>query len=186
LNFASAKSAGGGFLTGAQAQEESLARASGLYPCISEQKSFYKANKRHHSNLYLDDMIYTPKVPVFRDDEGELLSPYPLSIVTSPAANAGVVKAQESHHIHLIGSTMQGRIDKLLALCAHHQHHTLILGAWGCGVFKNNPQDIASYFAATFGEGGLFHRAFKRVVFAILDHTKDQSIISAFRERIES
>jgi uncharacterized protein (TIGR02452 family) len=34
LNFASAKNPGGGFLSGSQAQEESLARASGLYSTL--------------------------------------------------------------------------------------------------------------------------------------------------------
>src|SRR5688500_2570515 len=34
LNFASAKNPGGGFLGGALAQEECIARASALYPCL--------------------------------------------------------------------------------------------------------------------------------------------------------
>src|SRR5258705_8268933 len=34
LNFASAKNPGGGFLGSARAQEEDLARASALYPCL--------------------------------------------------------------------------------------------------------------------------------------------------------
>ncbi|MGB0524840.1 MAG: TIGR02452 family protein [Flammeovirgaceae bacterium] len=183
LNFASAKNPGGGFLTGAQAQEESLARASGLYPCIEQKKAMYKANKAHHSNLYLDDMIYSPQVPVFRCDDGQLLAPYTLSIVTAPAVNAGAVKDSESHHIPLLEPTMKGRILKLLSLCHQHQHKTLLLGAWGCGVFRNDPTHMASYFKEALGEGGLFHNHFERIVFAILDHTQEQKYSTPFREQ---
>jgi uncharacterized protein (TIGR02452 family) len=73
LNFASAKRPGGGFLGGSQAQEESLARASGLYPCIVQFQEMYETNRRCGTCLYTDHMIYSPQVPVFRDDEGRLL-----------------------------------------------------------------------------------------------------------------
>jgi len=86
LNFASAKHPGGGFLTGAQAQEESLARASALYPCLEQQKGYYDANRRHHSLLYTDHLIVSPRVPVFRDDQGTLLEvPWEMTILTAPA-----------------------------------------------------------------------------------------------------
>ncbi|WP_259391506.1 TIGR02452 family protein [Paenibacillus sp. 1011MAR3C5] len=94
LNFASAKHPGGGFLTGARAQEESLARASGLYPTIVQMKEMYSHNAWQRICLYSDYIIYSPKVPVFRDDSGVLLDKaYPVSIITSPAVNAGVVSA---------------------------------------------------------------------------------------------
>jgi uncharacterized protein (TIGR02452 family) len=90
LNFASAKHPGGGFLKGSQAQEESLARASGLYACICPVREMYDENVRFPSCLYTDHMIYSPDVPVFRDDEDMLLErPYPLSFVTAPAVNVG-------------------------------------------------------------------------------------------------
>ncbi len=58
LNFASAKNPGGGFLNGSQAQEESLARATGLYPCIAQMTAMYSTNRNLGSSLYTDDMIY--------------------------------------------------------------------------------------------------------------------------------
>ena len=181
LNFASAKNPGGGFLTGSQAQEESLARSSGLYPCIEQKTAMYKANKQLHSHLYLDDMIYSPQVPVFRCDDGKLLPPYQVSFVTSPAVNAGMIKDKESHHTDKLEPVMKGRIAKLLALAHHHNHETLLLGAWGCGVFRNNPHKISSYFREALSDGGIFQGAFKRVVFAILDNTEDQKIINPFK-----
>jgi uncharacterized protein (TIGR02452 family) len=96
LNFASARNPGGGFLNGSQAQEESLARASGLYACLTRHMEMYEANRRFSSCLYTDHMIYSPDVPVFRDDDDALLEqPYLLSFVTAPAVNAGVVRARE-------------------------------------------------------------------------------------------
>jgi len=70
LNFASAKNPGGGFLGGGSAQEESLARSSGLFPCINQMQQMYETNRAYRSCLYTDHMIYSPRVPVFRDDEG--------------------------------------------------------------------------------------------------------------------
>jgi uncharacterized protein (TIGR02452 family) len=67
LNFASAKNPGGGFLSGAQAQEESLARASGLYASLQCMPEYYDLNRRCKSVVYTDHMIYSPQVPVFRD-----------------------------------------------------------------------------------------------------------------------
>ena len=70
LNFASAKNPGGGFLGGSQAQEESLARSSALYPSIVQMEEMYKFNKRLGTCLYSDYMIFSPEVPVFRADDG--------------------------------------------------------------------------------------------------------------------
>src|SRR5579859_2313503 len=54
LNFASAKNPGGGFLTGAQAQEEALARSSALYPCLLKAPQYYERNRVNRSTIYLD------------------------------------------------------------------------------------------------------------------------------------
>jgi uncharacterized protein (TIGR02452 family) len=56
-----------------------------------------------------------------------------------------------------------------------------VLGAWGCGVFRNDPQQIAALFAAALT--GPFHGAFAEVVFAILDHGPERRFIGPF-ERV--
>src|SRR4051812_14831750 len=70
LNFASARQLGGGFLTGAQAQEECLARASALYQCLLAVPDYYERNLANRTALYLDLAIFSPEVPFFRDDAG--------------------------------------------------------------------------------------------------------------------
>src|SRR5919108_730072 len=76
LNFASAKHPGGGFLGGARAQEETLARASGLYASLVGNP-MYAFHKAQDDPMYSNYAIYAPDVPVLRTDEGLLLSePY--------------------------------------------------------------------------------------------------------------
>ena len=172
LNFASAKNPGGGFLSGSQAQEESLARASGLYACISPMTGYYETNRNQPSCLYTDNMIYSPAVPVIRDDDDQLLVvPYAVSMITAPAVNAGAVRANEPQNVSQVEPTMLGRTEKVLSLAVVHGHRSLVLGAWGCGVFKNDPADVAKWFHFHLCQSGMFARAFDVVVFAVLDNT---------------
>lgn len=179
LNFASAKNPGGGFINGAEAQEESLARTSGLHESLLQGWDYYKIHREMESCFYTDTMIYSPKVPVFRKDKGELLlKPVLCNFITSPAVNAGVVKRQEPERAHEIFEAMDIRTDKMLALALHQGNETLILGAWGCGVFKNDPQEIADLFKKYLH--GKYKNKFKRVVFAIL--TKKKELLEVFEE----
>ena len=93
LNFASAKNPGGGFLGGAQAQEETLARSSALYPCLCAQMAYYERNRACGSAMYLDLALWSPDVPFFRDDGGGWLdAPIHASVITCPAPNAGALR----------------------------------------------------------------------------------------------
>jgi uncharacterized protein (TIGR02452 family) len=174
LNFASARNPGGGFLSGSQAQEESLARASGLYACLSRMTGYYAANRRERSALYTDHMIYSPLVPVFRDDDDRLLEePWSVSMITAPAVNAGVVRSREPENVARMREVMSHRIACVLGLAAHHGHDALVLGAWGCGVFGNDPGEVAELFAGQLLGQGRYSTAFTEVVFAILDRRGD-------------
>jgi uncharacterized protein (TIGR02452 family) len=178
LNFASAKNPGGGFLNGSQAQEESLARASGLYACIAPMRAMYDTNRQLGSCLYTDHMIYSPRVPVFRDDDDALLTePYAVSVITAPAVNAGALRAGERSRVE---PTMLGRTEKVLAVAAAHGHEVLVLGAWGCGVFRNDPADVARWFRHHLCGGAALRGAFRTVVFAVLDKSPDEHTLRPF------
>lgn len=184
LNFASARNPGGGFLNGSQAQEESLARASGLYACINPLQGMYEANRRCPTCLYTDHMIYSPDVPVFRDDKDRLLDrPYPVSVVTAPAANAGVVRVKEPENTARIETVMLGRMERVLALAVVHGHESMVLGAWGCGVFANDPGQVAGWFARHLTGDGLYRTAFRRVCFAVLDRSPVRGTIGPFERQ---
>jgi uncharacterized protein (TIGR02452 family) len=183
LNFASARHPGGGFLKGSQAQEESLARASGLYACIAPLREMYDANDRFRSCLYTDHMIYSPDVPVFRDDDDALLEcPYPLSFVTAPAVNVGALRRNEPDRLGEVEPVMLSRMERVLSLAVVHGHEVLVLGAWGCGVFANDPERVAGWFHRHLAGEGVFRRAFRKVVFAVLGRTEDRSTIRPFEE----
>lgn len=183
LNFASARNPGGGFLGGSQAQEESLARSSALYASLTSQMEMYEFNRQERSLLYSDYMIYSPAVPVFRADSGQLLeAPYRVSFITAPAVNAGAVKKNQPQHVPEIQPTMARRLQKLLWVAAQQQHRTVVLGAWGCGVFENRPAMVASLFAELLGDGGAFRGCFKQIVYAVFDRTEEQKVLRTFQE----
>jgi len=182
LNFASAKNPGGGFLGGSRAQEESLARSSALYASLQAAQEYYDQNRRARSTLYTDHAIVSPEVPVFRDDDGTLLDrPYEVTFFTMPAVNAGALRPGGGDHAK-VEPVMAGRVEKVLSLAAAEGFEHLLLGAWGCGVFRNDPRLIARlFFEALFGEGG-WGRKFRRVVFAVFDPTSAGENRRAFDE----
>src|SRR5258708_3593528 len=181
LNFASAKHPGGGFLGGAKAQEESLARSSGLYHSLLRCSGYYAHHRQLNTSLYSDWMIFSPDCPILRTDRGDWLeAPFVVSFITSPAPNAGAIKANEPHNHSKILETFRERISKLLALAVHHGCDALVLGAWGCGVFRNDPEVVASSFWEHLNPDGQFGQRFKKVQFSVLDTSQTQNIYNAF------
>ncbi|MGF9697432.1 TIGR02452 family protein [Paenibacillus sp. MABNR03] len=184
LNFASAKNPGGGFLGGSQAQEESLARATGLYPCIVQMNEMYDHNRKLRTCLYSDYMIYSPDVPVIRDDEDRLLDKaYVTSFITAPAVNAGVVREREEANEQQIEAVMKQRIRSILDVAVINGHRALVLGAYGCGVFRNDPVDVAKYFHDVLVQEN-FRHSFERIVFAVFDRSTGQKTFMAFQDRL--
>lgn len=182
LNFASARNPGGGFLGGAQAQEESLARSSGLYPCLLRAAPFYQAHRRERDLRYSHRMILSPNVPFFRNDAGDLLeAPYVADIITAAAPNFGAVGANQARDLESVPRVLHERADRVLALAARHGHTHLVLGAWGCGVFRNPPSTVAGAFATLLRAGGPYYCVFAKVRFAIYDRSQSREVIAAFQ-----
>src|SRR4029079_11477489 len=111
--------------------------------------------------------------------EGNLLDePYLCGFVTAPAVNAGVIKDRDRGPIR---TEMRDRVEKVLAIMAGHGHDAAVLGAWGCGVFKNDPEVIAELFAKELR--GKFAGAFAKVAFAVLDSSEEKYFIGPFEQR---
>ena len=180
LNFAAATHPGGGFLNGARAQEEYLARSSGLYACLVNNP-MYGFHRQHYDPFYTDYVIYSPDVPVFRSDDGDLLEePYKVSMITSPAVYAKRVQIERKSEIL---PAMWSRILKVLSVGRLHGHDSMVLGAWGCGAFENDPYEIAKLFHRALEEN--FKGAYERVVFAIVDWSAERKYIGPFERAFE-
>lgn len=169
LNFASAITPGGGFLHGARAQEEDLCRVSGLYACLTGAGTpYYDNNKQHKSvivdsKLYTDGILYSPLVPFFRDENYVCLdAPFLVSVVTCPAPNVCAGDPQSSDII----STFRRRIDRVLSVMSSFGHKNIILGAWGCGAFRNDPALVAVLFRQILETNNY---GFEKVTFAVPD-----------------
>ncbi len=145
LNFANAMYAGGAYVLGGNAQEESLCRASMLYYTIRNQKDYYHRNRIHVLPNYTDTMIYSENVPVIRNDDGELLdNPVLCSFITCPAVNRTFAKFMFSQK--KINHIMYTRIKKIITLALEKKTDILILGAFGCGMFGNRCETIFPMF----------------------------------------
>lgn len=181
LNFANAHHPGGGFLIGARAQEEALCRGSTLYASISSEKAreMYRYNNTHPCAVDSDYMLLSPEVCVFRDIACEPLErPFMESVITAPAPNRrGAALFVSGKRIR---ETFLRRIRIILRVAADRSYRNLVLGAWGCGAFGNDPGMVAECFrTALMGDG--FGRAFDMVVFAVYGKP-DGPNLRAFRE----
>ncbi|MFE0517172.1 TIGR02452 family protein [Streptomyces sp. NPDC058964] len=182
LNFASARNPGGGYLNGAQAQEEALCRASALYTCLLRAREFYDHHRAHRDPFYTHRVIHSPAVPVFRDDRGRLLDePYTAAFLTAAAPNAGVVLRTAPERAADLPQALSARAERVLETAAAHGYRRLVLGAWGCGVFQNDPAQVAGAFRGLLGPGGRFAGTFEHIVFGILDRTPGAVVRAAFQ-----
>ena len=178
LNFASARKPGGGFLSGAQAQEESLARASTLYPTLMTRtaQAFYTLHNRDpKAGYYTHAMVYSPRVAFVRDDAGAWLPPLRADVLTSAAVNAGVVR--QSLFGRTAGAAIEGKIAdamrermaRVLYLFEQQGVRHLVLGSFGTGVFKNSVETVAHLWVDLLAaDQSRFANSFETVVFAIL------------------
>lgn len=182
LNFASAKNPGGGFLSGAQSQEESLARSSSLNDSLTKDMTMYQYNRSKTNLLYSDYMIYSPKVAFWYDDEGNPFeNPFKADVITSPAPNRGaMIQNNCEDELNLIKEAFARRIEMICRLALNHEIETLILGAWGCGVFRNNSEEVAKYFKEIISTK--FSTAFKKIVFAVYSTSENNNILNDFKK----
>ncbi len=180
LNFASAKNPGGGFLNGAKAQEESITVSSTLYTTLIAHEQYYKENRANKSMMYLDYGIYSPEVVFFRDEAFRLTETFvKASVLTLPAVNMGQVLLKGENE-EQAKKVMRRRMKLALAIFAEQKAKHIILGAYGCGVFKNDPNMVAMWWKELMNEG--MGQYFDTVFYAVLDHSKEQYCIKAFQK----
>lgn len=189
LNFANNHSIGGAPFS-AGAQEESLCRCSTLFPCLKAMRlNFYERHMRQYERHEInfmgnDDLIYTPGVTVFKTDERtEPVYPqimpredwYPVDVITCAAPELWRGNPRPADYEALVTS----RIRKILDVAAREHVQVLILGAWGCGAFRNPSDIVARIFRQQ-----LRHYDFETVEFALA--TRSSLIDSPFARALHS
>ena len=174
LNFANGIRPGGGFLSGARAQEEALCRSSALYATLLGDE-MYDAHRKRPEPDSTGWCIYSPDVPIFRDDRGSAVSePWLLSFITCAAPYAPEIGQPRS------GDLLAERILRVLDVASAYGHSSLILGAWGCGAFKNDPVRTARDFRTALE--GPFCGVFSDVIFAVTDWSPERYFFGPFRD----
>lgn len=198
LNFASAANPGGGVVRGASAQEESLCRCSGLYFNLDTKQmwdEFYNPHRRERNPIHNDDIIFTPDVTVFKTDT---VTPvlmkeadwYDVDVITCAAPNLrdkpqnqyntgdGDKRANVSDKELLM--IHEKRLRRILDVAVLEGDEVVVLGAFGCGAFKNNPDVVALAAKNVIKE---YLHAFKVIEFAVYCSPMDERNYKVF-ERV--
>jgi uncharacterized protein (TIGR02452 family) len=177
LNLASRRNPGGGVRDGLGAQEENLFRRTNLFramyqfaryaECYGLKRSFYQYPMDRNWGG-----VYTPQATVIKGPESEgyplLDEPYKVDVVSVAAINLSESKEEGLNTPSLIEGT-KNKMRTIYRIALQNGNDSLVLGAFGCGAFKNPPAQIAKLFHETLEEPE-FKDAFSMVVFAILDN----------------
>lgn len=147
LNFASFKYPGGMFLKGSSAQEEALCHESNLYETLkSFSNTYYLANRYECkmnptiNSTYLDRGIYSPNIMFLRENKN-IINTAVITVAAPNIRNADAIILEKFNTVAL-----SNRIKFVLDIAETENLKTLILGAFGCGVFRQNPEEVAYLF----------------------------------------
>lgn len=179
LNFANPVNPGGGVRRGARAQEEDLCRTSSLILSLESHKAskYYKYNTALDSYMGSDGIIITPKVEIIKDSTGELLDEsIIISVMTcaAPMIAYGIEGMTEEEYQEMFCK----RISGMLRVATYMGYKYLVLGAFGCGAFKNDAKIVSDLFYKSLKEfkfnGMSEAELFKRIDFAVLSRSAEQ------------
>lgn len=170
LNMASYKRPGGGVRNGAMAQEECLFRCSNLINSIPN--TFYP--------LEDNECLYTKDAVFFKDFNYNYIDDVICDVITIAAINLNVVKQDSNYR----GITLD-KIRLMLTLPAKNGVKNIILGAFGCGVFKNDPNIISEFFREVLIEEG-YSSLYENVIFAVInDHNSVRNNYNSFLKKFQ-
>jgi uncharacterized protein (TIGR02452 family) len=151
LNMASYKHPGGGVMRGAMAQEEELSRRSNLMLDLTT----------YDYPLAVNDFIYSSEVTFFKDGNYQLIEPFDCDVITIAATNLNGLPMPKNYEL-----IMRSKIRTMIIESQNNGCRNLVLSAFGCGVFKNDPYVVAQYFK---DELRLLGTYFDNIVFAIIN-----------------
>lgn len=158
LNFASYKNPGGGFIRGTMAQEEAICHESTLYNVLSRKEDFYIWNRNNLNNsLYQDRILWTPNIILKRNGTLGCCDVITCAAPNWAAAQKNGVKREDNMQ------ALRSRIRNIINVAAVYNEKSLILGAYGCGVFGQDAEEVAKIFEEEVGTASMI----PRIIFAI-------------------
>ncbi len=183
LNFASARNVGGGVVRGAEAQEECLCRCSTLYPCLDTDylfKNYYQMHRNLKELTYTDACIYTPDIMVIKSDTAYPESVpenewYCVDVLTCPAPNVSTIRISDMELMKI----HKRRGSHIISIAAANNIDVLVLGAFGCGAFRNNPEIVARAYKEILPQ---FTGCFKEIRFAVYCPPRNTKNYDVFRK----
>jgi len=167
LNFASFKFAGGGFIKGSIAQEECLCHESFLYNVLSKKEDFYAKNRTIlNDSLYKNRGLYSPDIQFSRKiEDNNIICNCNVITVAAPNKRAYLQHNEKSKELEEINKRyLVSRCNFVLTIAKLHNIKTLILGAFGCGVFNQDPEEVALAFRTLLEQ---YDYGVEKVIFAI-------------------
>ena len=187
LNFASAVNPGGKCMDGSSAQEESLCRVSTLYNSLNTEFNhtmYYNYHRKLGSKMYTNKIIYTPDVCVFKKDDvfpKEILPReewYMVDVITCAAPNLIHLGIDTTDEYCWLLDILKTRTRHILHIAEYYNVDNIILGAFGCGVFKNPPELVAKAFQWSLADDIKY--SFENIVFAVINDYRGKSNFEAF------
>ena len=174
LNFASYKHPGGAFLNGSLAQEEALCHNSFLYNVLKELKTYYDWNNLNKNRgLYTHRAVYTPDVKFFDAQGNEMVA----DVITCAAPNKSLLDRYASFKDSENDKVLAERVSFVKTVAQYSGNcDNIVLGAWGCGVFHQNPVYVSKLFMNEFKNS-----VFDEVIFAV----PDEVTYLVFKESLE-
>lgn len=179
LNLANPVNPGGGVRRGAKAQEEDLCRKSSLLLSLESRNAlpYYEYNRSLNTYMGSDAIIINPQVEIIKDENGNLLEDSVIVAVMTCAAPM-LIDGMEGMTQSEYETMMYDRITGMLNVAAYLGYKHLVLGAFGCGAFRNDARVVSDLFYKALKEfdfDGMKEKdMFRRIDFAVMDHTADQ------------
>ncbi len=154
LNMASKFKPGGGVRTGKKAQEEELFRRTNYFKTLS--KEFYE--------IAYPDIIYSPKVWIVKDKNyQDLEKPWSSAFIAAPMLRRPQLDIKGYYQPKDL-EMAQKIIEHIFAVAFENDHEILILGALGCGAYRNPPEQVIPIFNEMLTK---YYGCFKKVIFAV-------------------
>lgn len=179
LNFANPYRPGGGIRSKPGTQEEHLCVKTTLLCSLETEEAwpFYQTNLDCGTQAQTDTILYSPNTVVIRNPDLSLREdPFPIAVMTVSAPIASRMEPEERTNLE---SILRNRIYAMIRTAMEEGYTRLVLGAWGCGNFGNDPDLVARLFHQVLMEPnsaidtGLL-KCFEEITMAVLDPSDDR------------